>query len=88
MLPVIFDKPITISSNIQVKSSYACTKNDMKQKFKKQDSYCRLCNEVDESLEHVVNCGQEQKLTENTLKTLLNENIEVKVATSVASWIE
>ena len=53
----------------------------MKQKFKKQDSYCRLCNEVDESKLW----PRTEKLTENTPKTL--ENIEVKVATSV-SWIE
>ena len=64
------------------------SKIDMKNKFINQDPHCRLCNTADESLTHIVNCGEENSISEENLSKLFSEDINIKEATKVAKRIE
>ena len=64
------------------------TKNDMKNKFANQNTCCRLCNSADESIYHIVNCGQEEMIPLDSICKIYNENINIKEASEIADRIE
>ncbi len=57
-------------------------------KFSHKDTLCRWCGMSDETLDHVINCGEETKLvdTEEKLNLLIHKDIE-KIAWRVDEFL-
>ena len=73
----------------RARSHMTNTKKDMKNKFVNENPYCRLCNSAEESLYHIVNCGQDVLITPENINKLFYENInDIKEATTIADRIE
>jgi len=63
-------------------------KSDLYSYFGNQNTCCRLCNSADESIYHIVNCGQEVMIPFDSISKIYNENINIEEATEIADRIE